>query len=91
MRRGQELPFVDEFDPHEPFDTPDEYIKRYDPDWDGPPLIWPPYGVGLVKRGVMGTFHKVSRKYLQLYVNEFEFRYNNRQNADIFGAAIKAC
>jgi len=45
----------------------------------------------LIKRGIMGTFHKVSRKYLPLYVNEFEFRYNNRMNADIFGAAIKAC
>ncbi len=45
----------------------------------------------IVKRGVIGTFHKVSRKYLQLYVNEFEFRYNNRKNADIFGTAIKAC
>jgi len=45
--------FVDEFDPHEPFDTPDEYVKRYDPGWDGPPLIWPPYGADIVKRGVM--------------------------------------
>jgi arylsulfatase A-like enzyme len=45
--------FVDEFDPHEPFDTPDDYIKRYDPNWDGPPLIWPPYGTDIVKRGVM--------------------------------------
>jgi transposase-like protein len=45
----------------------------------------------IVKRGIVGTFHKVSKKYLQLYVNEFEFRYNNRGNADIFGAAIRAC
>ena len=45
----------------------------------------------IVKRGIIGTFHKVSKKYLHLYVNEFEFRYNNRMNADIFGAAIKAC
>lgn len=44
----------------------------------------------LVKRGAMGTFHKASREYLQLYVNEFEFRYN-RQNAEIFGTAIRAC
>jgi hypothetical protein len=43
----------------------------------------------LVKRGVMGTFHKVSRKYLPLYVAEFQFRYNNRLNADIFGEAVK--
>ncbi len=45
----------------------------------------------MVKRGIIGTFHKVSAKYLPLYVNEFQFRYNNRMNADIFGAAIKAC
>ena len=45
----------------------------------------------IVKRGIVGTFHKVSAKYLPLYVNEFEFRYNNRKNADIFGAAIRAC
>ena len=45
----------------------------------------------IVKRGIIGTFHKVSHKYLPLYVNEFEFRYNNRTNPDIFGAAIRAC
>ena len=38
----------------------------------------------MVKRGIMGSFHKVSKKYLQLYVNEFEFRYNNCENNDIF-------
>ena len=43
----------------------------------------------LIKRGVVGTFHKVSKKYLPLYVAEFQFRYNNRFNEDIFGAAIK--
>jgi transposase-like protein len=45
----------------------------------------------LVKRGVVGTFHKVSRKYMPLYVAEFQFRYNNRENVDIFGAAIARC
>jgi transposase-like protein len=43
----------------------------------------------LVKRGVMGTYHKVSRKYLPLYIAEFQFRYNNRLNDDIFGEALK--
>jgi hypothetical protein len=45
----------------------------------------------IVKRGIMGTFYKVSKKYLPLYVNEFEFPYNNRNNPDIFDAAIRAC
>ena len=45
----------------------------------------------MVKRGIVSSFHKVSAKYLPLYVNEFEFRYNNRMNPDIFGAAIRAC
>jgi transposase-like protein len=45
----------------------------------------------LIKRGMVGTFHKVSKKYLHLYVAEFQFRYNNRENADIFGTAIKGC
>jgi ISXO2-like transposase domain len=42
----------------------------------------------IFKRGVVGTFHKVSAKYLPLYVAEFQFRYNNRANPDIFGAVI---
>ena len=45
----------------------------------------------IFKRGVVGTFHKVSAKYMPLYVAEFQFRYNNRDNPDIFGAAIAGC
>lgn len=32
----------------------------------------------LVKRRVVGTFHKVFKDYLPLYLNEFSFRFNNR-------------
>jgi arylsulfatase A-like enzyme len=46
--------FVDEFDPHEPFDTPEPYASLYDPDWEGPHLIWPPYAIGAVEKGVIG-------------------------------------
>ena len=47
--------FVDEFDPHEPFDTPEPWVGRYDPDWDDELIIWPPVrrrrgGVGPVER-----------------------------------------
>ena len=45
----------------------------------------------IFKRGIVGCFHKVSRKYLPLYIAEFQFRYNNRENPDIFGEAIKGC
>lgn len=42
-------------------------------------------------QGFVGTFHKVSEKYMPLYVAEFQFRYNDRMNADIFEAAISGC
>ena len=45
----------------------------------------------IFKRGVVGTFHKVSAKYMPLYIAEFQFRYNNRENENIFGEAIRGC
>lgn len=36
----------------------------------------------LIKRGLMGTFHSVSARHLDLYVSEFEFRYNTRRLDD---------
>jgi hypothetical protein len=45
----------------------------------------------IFKRGVVGTFHKVSKEYLPLYVAEFQFRYNNRENRDIFSAVVAGC
>jgi arylsulfatase A-like enzyme len=45
--------FVDEFDPHEPFDAPEPYASMYDPDWEGGNLIWPPYARRARERGVL--------------------------------------
>jgi transposase-like protein len=39
---------------------------------------------GLFKRGLVGSFHQISRKHLDRYLDEFEFRYNNRKNAYLF-------
>ena len=46
---------VDEFDPHEPFDTPEPWASRYDDRWEGPHLIWPPYRAGAVADGLLST------------------------------------
>ncbi|MFT7218546.1 MAG: arylsulfatase A-like enzyme [Candidatus Azotimanducaceae bacterium] len=45
--------FIDEFDPHEPFDTPAPWNGMYDQDWDDEPIIWPPYAIGGVEKGVI--------------------------------------
>ncbi|MFI5394199.1 MAG: IS1595 family transposase [Candidatus Binatia bacterium] len=45
----------------------------------------------LLKRGIMGSYHHVSKKYLPLYLAEFTFRYNNRHNEEIFETAIAGC
>ncbi|MFC2026546.1 IS1595 family transposase [Chloroflexota bacterium] len=34
----------------------------------------------LLKRGISGVYHAVSKKYLQEYVNEYVFRYNHRKD-----------
>ena len=51
--------FVDEFDPHEPFDTPEPWASMYDDDLLAPDeldigrLVWPPYIVGGVSKGAI--------------------------------------
>jgi len=36
--------WVDFFDPHEPWDPPEYLVRRYDPDYSGPPMLHPNYG-----------------------------------------------
>lgn len=46
---------------------------------------------GLLKRGIMGTYHNVSKKYLPLYLAEFQYRFNNRKNPNIFFDVVAGC
>jgi transposase-like protein len=38
----------------------------------------------LFKRSIMGSYHKISDKHLDAYLDEFEWRFNNRQNPFLF-------
>jgi transposase-like protein len=44
----------------------------------------------LFKRGIIGSYHKVSKEYLPLYVNEFAWRFNNRKNPAMFADLLQA-
>jgi transposase-like protein len=46
----------------------------------------------LLKRGVIGQFHKLSGKHLHRYLAEFEYRFNHRTDADVFiGTVQRLC
>jgi len=38
----------------------------------------------LLKRGLIGSFHRVSIKHLHRYLTEFEYRFNERRNGERF-------
>ena len=38
----------------------------------------------LLKRGIMGTWHKISAKHLLAYLDEMTFRFNRRKRPDLF-------
>jgi transposase-like protein len=44
---------------------------------------------GLLKRGIVGQYHKVSIRHLHQYVTEFCWRYNGRNNPDLFDLTLQ--
>jgi len=45
----------------------------------------------LLKRGIIGSYHNVSKEYLPLYLAEFSFRHNHRNDPDIFLSILRGC
>jgi transposase-like protein len=64
----------------------DEYVTAEGVTTNGVENVW-----SLFKRGIIGQFHKVSAKYLPLYLDEFSFRFNNRGEYDLMDRVLKGC
>lgn len=60
----------------------DQWVKG-DVHTNGVEGVW-----SLFKRSVIGSYHQVSVKHLPAYLEEFEFRFNNRNNPFIFRDAM---
>jgi DNA-directed RNA polymerase subunit RPC12/RpoP len=45
---------------------------------------------GLLKRGIIGSFHQISVKHLHRYLSEFQFRWNHRKSPEIFSLVVAA-
>ena len=55
-----------------------EYV-RGDVHTNGVEGVW-----SLFKRSIVGSYHQISEKHLDRYLDEFEFRFNNRNNPYLF-------
>lgn len=63
------------------FDNPDIHTNTIEGFWS------------LLKRGVLGTYHKMTKKHMLKYCHEFMFRYNTRNStiSDVFHLLISQC
>ena len=67
-------------------DTRHETVRHSEEQWvlgdvhtNGIEGVW-----SLFKRSIVGSFHKISAKHMGRYLEELEWRYNNRDNPNIF-------
>ena len=67
-------------------DTKHRWVNHSQDDWvvgdvdtNGIESVW-----SLLKRSIIGSYHKVSIKHLDAYLDELEHRFNNRKNKYIF-------
>jgi hypothetical protein len=62
-----------------------EYVRKGDPRIHTNSIegFW-----SLFQRGLIGSFHKVSVKHLQRYLDEFSFRFSKRDAEDLFGLVV---
>lgn len=80
------LLWVEAFDPHEPYDTPDEFLALYDDDWPGPLFNWnryepidlPEEAVSHLRRRYAATL-SMNDKWFGKLLNEIE-RQNGFEN-----------
>ena len=42
----------------------------------------------ILKRGIIGQYHKVSKKYLNAYIDEFCWKFNERKNKNSFDKLV---
>jgi transposase-like protein len=81
--------FTDEWAPYEGIgddDTAHETVNHSIEEWvrgdvhtNNIEAVW-----GLLKRSILGAYHKVSTKHLNAYLDELEWRLNNRDNPWLF-------
>lgn len=61
-----------------------EWVKAGDIYTNGIENVW-----SLFKRSLMGTYHNISKKHLDAYLDELEWRINNRDNKYLFRDTLK--
>ena len=69
---------------HNSVNHKETYVKAGNIHTNGVENVW-----SLFKRAITGVFHKVSAKYLPLYLNEFAFRFNNRKDFNMMDEVLK--